>query len=223
MMDNGVFVESIKVVNEIDDIINLEGKILINKFAHERKNVTVDYSNDLWNTYFNVDAKKSHSISSKQDLYIFELTTFKRPGVPLYLEFSIKCDVAGSVFWTNGYQYIYDEGISPKEFFFNKIQLPNPSDERKEECIICMEYFDPDDLIKLTDQCIHDDCMCRECIRKHIETEISDKGNFKISCPKDDCIVILQGQDVKKFVDDEIFSRYVDLNMLCVGLKLASN
>ncbi|CAG8734947.1 3908_t:CDS:1, partial [Racocetra fulgida] len=93
-MDNGVFVESIKVVDEFDNMINIEGKILIDKVAHGRKNVSIDYTTDLWETYYNVAANKSSSVSSEKDLYIFKLSIFKTPNAPLYLEFAVKCDIA---------------------------------------------------------------------------------------------------------------------------------
>ncbi|CAG8657856.1 35467_t:CDS:2, partial [Racocetra persica] len=218
-MDNGVFVESIKVVDEIDNMINLEGKILIYKVAHGRKNVSIDYTTDFWETYYNVAAKKSCSVSSEKDLYIFKLSTFKTPNAPLYLEFAVKCDIAGSTFWTNGYQYIYDEDVTQKEFFFNEFQPSSPADDRK-ECIICIEKVDPDNFINITDQCIHENNMCRECVQKHIKAEVLDKGNFNILCPEEECRELLQEQDVKRFADEETFSRYDQLNLRYALLQM---
>ncbi|CAG8687139.1 5178_t:CDS:2, partial [Cetraspora pellucida] len=212
-MDNGVFVESIKVVDEVDDMISLEGKIVIHKVTNGRKKVSIDYTTDLWETYDNVVANKSGSHTPEKDLYLFELSIYKNPNIPLYIEFAVKCDVAGSTFWTNGYQYIYDENVTQKEVFFNEFELSNPA-EKRDECVICIEQVDPDEFINVTDQCNHENNMCRECVQKHIKTEVSDKGNFDILCPEDECRELLQEQDVKKFADEETFNRYERLNLL---------
>ncbi|CAG8770994.1 3791_t:CDS:2, partial [Racocetra persica] len=108
-MNNGVFVESIKVVDEIDNMINLEGKILIYKVTHGRQNVSIDYTTDLWETYYNMAAKKSCSVSSEKDLYIFKLSIFKSPSAPLYLEFAVKCDIAAEVLDKGNFNILYPE------------------------------------------------------------------------------------------------------------------
>ncbi|CAG8507329.1 5325_t:CDS:2 [Gigaspora margarita] len=227
-MDNGVSVESIRVVSEIDDLVNLEGKIVMHKVTPVGKQVSVDYTTDLWETYYNVLAKESCSLSSDKDLYLFEVSTFKNPNAPLYLEFAVKCDIAGSVFWTNGYQFLYDED-SQKEFFFNEFQPSSPSPssisspvDNEKECIICLEEFDCNEFVKVTDQCNHENDICKKCIRKHVKKEILDneednellnEGNFDILCPDDDCRAVLKEQDVKKFVSEKMFNRYEQLKL----------
>ncbi|CAG8698735.1 13582_t:CDS:2 [Dentiscutata erythropus] len=224
-MNNGVSVESIKVVSEDDDTINLEGRIVMHKVTPVGKKVSVDYTIDLWETHDNVVAKMSHSLTPEKDLYLFELSIYKNPDAPLYLEFAVKCDIAGSVFWTNGYQYIYDED-SQKEFFFNEFEPQNPTDNMK-ECIVCNEDVNPDDIVKVTDQCDHEDYMCRKCVKKNVkdnilDNELSNKGNFDILCPDVECRAVLQEQDVKKFVNEKLFNRYEKLK-LNVALSLMPN
>ncbi|CAG8736329.1 13724_t:CDS:2, partial [Gigaspora rosea] len=210
---------SIRVVSEIDDLVNLEGKIVMHKVTPVGKKVSVDYTTDLWETYYNILAKRSCSLSSEKDLYLFELSTFKKPNAPLYLEFAVKCDFEGSVFWTNGYQFIYDED-SQKEFFFNEFQPSSPSSpiDNEKECILCIEEVNSNEFVKVTDQCNHENDICKKCIRKHVKNEILDnellnKGNLDILCPDDDCCAVLQEQDVKKFVTEKMFIRYEQLKL----------
>ncbi|CAG8812193.1 3412_t:CDS:2, partial [Gigaspora margarita] len=79
---------------------------------------------------------------------------------------------------------------------------------RKNECSKCLKNFEVKAFLKITDQCSHDAYICRKCVGEHIERKLN-RGNIKISCPENNCNKVLNKNDVKKFVNDKLFERYM--------------
>ncbi|CAG8512994.1 6935_t:CDS:2 [Gigaspora rosea] len=214
-LSNSIFVKYIKVVNEYNGVIDLQGQVVVQTIGSD-KSVIIEYTTDSWITNNQVNATWSHTLSSEQDSYYFKISVSKSSNLPLYLEFTALCNVAGTVLWTNSYEYLYDVG-TPKELFFNDTFTEsyidsffplNISKDEKKECSICAENVDIKAFLNVTDLCNHDSNICRECIGEYIKHELEDKGNINISCPLDDCHEILRERDVKEFATEDVFTRY---------------
>ncbi|KAG9307459.1 hypothetical protein G9A89_017289 [Geosiphon pyriformis] len=81
------------------------------------------------------------------------------------------------------------------------------------ECIICTDEFPTNQFLPVTIECTHEDNVCRECVRTHIQHELSDKGNFRIVCPGENCKIIMQDFDVRRFVDSGTLDRFHQLSV----------
>ncbi|CAG8655460.1 9647_t:CDS:2, partial [Dentiscutata heterogama] len=79
---------------------------------------------------------------------------------------------------------------------------------RKKECSRCLKNLEIKVFLKITDQCGHDAYICHKCVGEYIERELN-KGNIKILCPENNCRKVLNEKYVKKFVNDEVFERYI--------------
>ena len=90
------------------------------------------------------------------------------------------------------------------------------SSSETKECIICVEKVILSDFVKVTEQCDHENNMCRGCIRRYISVCL-DQGNVNILC---ECRRALQEQDVKRFVSMEMFERYVSIYSDCSVVQL---
>ncbi|CAG8761064.1 13699_t:CDS:1, partial [Dentiscutata erythropus] len=118
-MSDNIFVKYIKIVNERKGAIDIRGQVLIQNSCKGEKTVTIEYSTDSWDTDYRVNATWSRTPSPNQDIYDFEILSIKFSKLPIYLEFTVLCDIAGSILWiSDGYNCLYDKGSS-KEFFFD--------------------------------------------------------------------------------------------------------
>ncbi|CAG8780426.1 3611_t:CDS:2 [Gigaspora margarita] len=79
---------------------------------------------------------------------------------------------------------------------------------RKKECTKCLNNLEIKAFLNITDQCSHDVYMCRNCVGEHIGHEIN-KRSIQILCPENNCRNGLSEKDVKNFVNNEIFERYM--------------
>ncbi|CAG8696822.1 13356_t:CDS:2, partial [Gigaspora rosea] len=79
---------------------------------------------------------------------------------------------------------------------------------RKKECTRCLKNLEIKAFLNITDQCGHDVYICRNCVGEHIGHEIN-KRSIKILCPENNCRNELSEKDVKNFVNNEIFERYM--------------
>ncbi|KAG9307463.1 hypothetical protein G9A89_017293 [Geosiphon pyriformis] len=85
---------------------------------------------------------------------------------------------------------------------------------RTKECIICTMERPFEHFLPTTIQCTHPDDVCKKCVKTHISHELSDKGNITIACPGGHgCKVILQEEDVKRFTNGQVFSRFQKLSL----------
>ncbi|RIB18703.1 hypothetical protein C2G38_1327783 [Gigaspora rosea] len=125
-MSDKIFLKSIKVIGEQDGFINLYGQVIIQHFDNDKeKTVRIEYTRNSWTTGESVIALRSPTLSNHGELYYFEISTFKIPGIALHLEILARFDVENSTFWAkSSYEYLYDEGF-PKEFFFHDTVIEN--------------------------------------------------------------------------------------------------
>ncbi|KAG9307449.1 hypothetical protein G9A89_017279 [Geosiphon pyriformis] len=85
---------------------------------------------------------------------------------------------------------------------------------RTSDCIICTETYAISEFQRVTANCSHDKSICTGCVGRHIQHELKDKGNFKISCPNgNDCRNILSESDVQRFANEEDYKRYHKLSL----------
>ncbi|RIB17850.1 hypothetical protein C2G38_2186206 [Gigaspora rosea] len=88
-----------------------------------------------------------------------------------------------------------------------KQQAPIQTTETK-ECSKCLKDLNVKNFSNITDQCGHDVYICRKCIGEHIAHAVN-KGCIKILCLENNCRKVLNESDVRKFVNNEIFERYM--------------
>ncbi|CAG8438467.1 5697_t:CDS:2 [Ambispora gerdemannii] len=88
------------------------------------------------------------------------------------------------------------------------------SSPRKKECIICTETFDMTQLIQISINCQHENNICQECVARHIEHELQDKGNIEIRCLNENCRSVMTEDYVKKSSSETIFERYQKLSLV---------
>ncbi|CAG8513424.1 12610_t:CDS:2 [Ambispora gerdemannii] len=69
-------------------------------------------------------------------------------------------------------------------------------------------------LIQISINCQHENNICQECIARHIEHELQDKGNIEIRCPDEKCRSVLTEDYVKKLSSETIFERYQKLSLV---------
>ncbi|CAG8550821.1 9534_t:CDS:2 [Dentiscutata heterogama] len=135
-MSDKIFLKSIKVTdeNESDGFINLYGQVIVQYSSKDKeKIVIIEYTVNSWDTGDSVTALKSSALPNNQELYYFEISTFKVPNIPLHLEFLARFDVEDSTFWADSsYEYLYDEGC-PKEFFFHDATIESTSQNNSTE------------------------------------------------------------------------------------------
>ncbi|KAF0457808.1 ring finger protein [Gigaspora margarita] len=289
-MSDKIFLKSIKVTGEKDGFIDLYGQVIVQHSNNDKeKIVIIEYTCSSWTRGDSVIALQSPTLSNNQELYYFEISTFKTANKPLRLEFLVRFDVEDSTFWADGsYEYLYDEGY-PKELLFHDTTIESTSqndstehnnltlDEerrrleegrrlleeerkryeeerirrqqeeerrrlgeerrlleeerrilreerklfeeerkqqvpkqiiRKKECTKCLNNLEIKAFLNITDQCGHDVYMCRNCVGEHIGHEIN-KRSIQILCPENNCRNGLSEKDVKNFVNNEIFERYM--------------
>ncbi|CAG8509763.1 12975_t:CDS:10 [Ambispora gerdemannii] len=84
----------------------------------------------------------------------------------------------------------------------------------RKECIICAESFDMTQLIQISIDCQHENNICQECVARHIEHELQDKGNTEIRCPDENCRNVMTEDSVKKLSSETIFERYQQLSLV---------
>lgn len=76
------------------------------------------------------------------------------------------------------------------------------------ECVVCCETENRD-YRKITSKCTHKAVVCLNCVNKHVTTSI--KGNkVEITCPITQCGKLMEREDIKNIVTNEILERYND-------------
>ncbi|KAL4886654.1 hypothetical protein BJY04DRAFT_76106 [Aspergillus karnatakaensis] len=83
-----------------------------------------------------------------------------------------------------------------------------------EACIICLEPFSPlgvkaPDTISIA--CHHPSSVCYSCLAKSIKHDLETKFWDEIKCPE--CKTLLIHDDIKRFADEETFTRYDKLSL----------
>ncbi|CAG8511480.1 10940_t:CDS:2, partial [Scutellospora calospora] len=76
------------------------------------------------------------------------------------------------------------------------------------ECSVCCEEYTL--IQQISPVCGHDD-LCPRCIKRHIETEMNNKEDVKVRCPKPHCTYELTYNDLKRLTSKELFDRYDNL------------
>jgi hypothetical protein len=73
----------------------------------------------------------------------------------------------------------------------------------------CMVCFEPKELTEIgASNCSHDSRVCEECLERHIEISVCDRGFTNITCPSLSCNEALSYEDVLAGIKDEsILSR----------------
>ncbi|CAG8715925.1 6406_t:CDS:1 [Dentiscutata erythropus] len=124
-MENNIFINSIRVVDEKksdyserDSVVDFYGEVIV-QASNEEKVVIIEYTTDSWTRINNTTAIRLHTLSSKQDIYNFEISVFKKSNVPIFLEFRARYEFAAHIFWTDDYEFLYDEGTPTEKFFSN--------------------------------------------------------------------------------------------------------
>ncbi|CAE6449971.1 unnamed protein product [Rhizoctonia solani] len=81
---------------------------------------------------------------------------------------------------------------------------PSPAEPR---CMVC---FEPKSLTSIgTSNCAHDSRVCEECLERHIEISVCDRGFTNVTCPLLSCNEVLSYADVLEGAKDEdVKSRY---------------
>jgi len=82
-----------------------------------------------------------------------------------------------------------------------------------ETCEICVEDVDAETrkgwrARPVSSGCNHPRAVCSTCVRRHIEAEISEKGNPAITCPHNECNQQLSHTDIQYFATPQQFERY---------------
>ncbi|KAF8759606.1 hypothetical protein RHS01_02105 [Rhizoctonia solani] len=85
-----------------------------------------------------------------------------------------------------------------------------PSSPVEPRCMVC---FEPKPLTTIgTSNCAHDSRVCEECLERHIEISVCDRGFTNVTCPLLSCNEILSYEDILGGVKDEnVLSRWVIL------------
>ncbi|CAG8829312.1 15963_t:CDS:1, partial [Gigaspora margarita] len=107
-MSDKIFLKSIKVTGEKDGFIDLYGQVIVQHSNNDKeKIVIIEYTCSSWTRGDSVIALQSPTLSNNQELYYFEISTFKTANKPLQLEFLVRFDVEDSTFWADGsYEYL---------------------------------------------------------------------------------------------------------------------
>ncbi|CAG8486042.1 10392_t:CDS:2 [Ambispora gerdemannii] len=87
---------------------------------------------------------------------------------------------------------------------------------QKKACVVCIETFDSTQLIQISIKCQHENNICQECIARHIEHELLDKGNIEIRCPDEECRSVMTEDYIKTLSSETIFERYQKLSLVSV-------
>ncbi|CAE6404227.1 unnamed protein product [Rhizoctonia solani] len=84
---------------------------------------------------------------------------------------------------------------------------PTPSSPAEPRCMVC---FEPKPLTAIgTSNCSHDSRVCEECLERHIEISVCDRGFTNVTCPLLSCNEVLSYADILAGVKDEdVLSRY---------------
>ncbi|GES79710.1 hypothetical protein GLOIN_2v1496646 [Rhizophagus clarus] len=87
------------------------------------------------------------------------------------------------------------------------------STSKTKDCSICIETYNLKHFIKITNNCIHSNDICRKCVVRHIETQLNTKGDVEgILCPfGNDCGFLIEYNDVQRIVKGNLFERYDSL------------
>eukprot|EP00243_Klebsormidium_subtile_P002258 TRINITY_DN1440_c0_g1_i2.p1 TRINITY_DN1440_c0_g1~~TRINITY_DN1440_c0_g1_i2.p1 ORF type:complete len:196 (+),score=17.73 TRINITY_DN1440_c0_g1_i2:313-900(+) len=70
------------------------------------------------------------------------------------------------------------------------------------ECVICCDESPAQDFLRITASCKHEGIVCRTCVRKHIDQEVTEKGRAGalLLCPVSACKASLEASDVERFL-----------------------
>ncbi|CAG8437669.1 10521_t:CDS:2 [Ambispora gerdemannii] len=101
--------------------------------------------------------------------------------------------------------------VRPSIKYVSTIRKAPKTTHKTKECIVCLENKELTHFPKITNQCSHENTVCKECIKKYIEVEVQDKGIIEIQCPEKNCKTILQEQDIRRFASKEVSDRFLTL------------
>ncbi|RPA80131.1 hypothetical protein BJ508DRAFT_327627 [Ascobolus immersus RN42] len=83
-------------------------------------------------------------------------------------------------------------------------------DKNLPNCIVCDEKITPD-TPRPTRNCPHDVNVCKGCMAGMVQSAIDGDDWNNIRCPELECRLVLDHEDVNKFADEELQSRYQEL------------
>lgn len=77
------------------------------------------------------------------------------------------------------------------------------------ECVICCETENRD-YRKITSKCTHKAVICLNCVNEYVATSITEfkSDKIKITCPTPQCGKLMEREDIKNIVTDEILERF---------------
>ncbi|KAJ1308386.1 hypothetical protein OPQ81_004092 [Rhizoctonia solani] len=105
----------------------------------------------------------------------------------------------------NRYQLDHVDVVLPGP---SRSELPSvPASPTEPRCMIC---FEPKPLTAIgTSNCSHGSRVCEECLERHIEISVCDRGFTNVTCPLLSCNEILSYQDILAGVkNQDVQSRY---------------
>ncbi|CAG8689554.1 2851_t:CDS:2, partial [Dentiscutata erythropus] len=81
------------------------------------------------------------------------------------------------------------------------------------ECDICVEKKSSSLFLVITSKCKHSTNVCKDCVERHIETMLYEKGDVVIQCPFEGCKQVIEHNDVKRIASHELFERFDILSL----------
>ncbi|CAE6464003.1 unnamed protein product [Rhizoctonia solani] len=90
----------------------------------------------------------------------------------------------------------------------SRYELPStPSSPAEPRCMVC---FEPKTLTAIgTSNCSHNSRVCEECLERHIEISVCDRGFTNVTCPLLSCNEVLSYEDILAGVNNkDVLSRY---------------
>ncbi|RIB28050.1 hypothetical protein C2G38_1619025 [Gigaspora rosea] len=73
-------------------------------------------------------------------------------------------------------------------------------------CSVC--YNSTSEYPLIVDSCVHELNICRDCVVRHIQSDILKGNIINIQCPSADCEATLSYNDIKRLVPKNLFERY---------------
>jgi len=96
-----------------------------------------------------------------------------------------------------------EQGVSGQDVFDDE----TPNLRSLVACLTCAEDLAPRNFPKkgLTAECNHEPTVCKDCLTRSIDIQISDVDWDQVQCPE--CSAILPFEVVKKYASPELFKR----------------
>ena len=80
--------------------------------------------------------------------------------------------------------------------------------EEEVECPICMDDYKRKDMIH-SPHCSRSHIVCQNCWKRHVETEIKDKGKCVVTCPHSKCREPIPEKMIRDLASPDVFSTYL--------------